>query len=385
MLGLTLVLANEDAAMTSLSSSSRITWPRWFFWVVLPLVAAAEIVTALVSPQAGLALHALLIMMLAVYRALARGREEQTFALALLMAPLTRILSLALPLDRFPQIAWYAIASAPLLVAAAIITHKLGLSRGELGLHTGGLGLQLMVSAGGLGLGAGAYVILRPEPLVASWSWGDLWLPALILLVCTGLAEEMIFRGMLQWAAVPVLGPQALLYGAILFAVLQIGFLSPAHVCFTCGVGLMFACVRHWSGSIIGVSLAHGFTNIMLFLVMPYLAQAPASSLAVFAPWAIVGGALLGVVAVGMLIVRSIRFGMPEQLPANLAPSLRQLRLQTGMGYVDIAQRTGISVRELAEIEHGLRPIQPEQRRQLAGVLGITQRLILPPEHRGIL
>ncbi|MFL5802704.1 MAG: type II CAAX prenyl endopeptidase Rce1 family protein [Roseiflexaceae bacterium] len=371
--------------MTSLSPLSRAIWPRCFFWAVLLLIIAAEIVTAVVSAQLGLALHALVIVVLAAYRALARGKEEQTFALTLLMAPLTRMLSLGLPLDRFPQIAWYAIASAPLLAAAAIITHKLGLSRRDLGLHAGDLGLQLMISAGGLGLGASAYLILKPAPLVASWSWADLWLPALILLVCTGLAEEMIFRGVLQVAALPVLGPLALLYIALLFAALQIGFLSPAHVCFTCGVGLMFACVRQWSGSIIGISLGHGLTNIMLLIVMPYLAETRAGAVAVAAPWVIVAGSLLGAAAAGALMIRAIRFGTPDQLPANSTAALRSLRLQSGLGYVELARRTGIPVRELAEIEHGLRPIQPEQRRQLANVLGITQRLIIPPEQRGTL
>jgi membrane protease YdiL (CAAX protease family) len=359
------------------------TWPRCFFWSALLLVIAAESATAMISAQLGLLLHGLLIVGLAAYRALARSRAEQTFALALLMAPLTRVLSLALPLDRFPQIAWYAIASAPLLVAAAIITQRLGFSRRDLGLHAGNLGLQLMVSAGGLGLGASAYLILRPAPLVASWSWADIWLPALILLICTGLAEEMIFRGVLQVAALPVLGPLALLYIALLFAALQIGFLSPAHICFTCGVGLMFACVRQWSGSIIGVSLAHGFTNIMLFIVMPLLAETRPGAIATAAPWAIAAGSLLAAAAAAVLMRRTLRSGALDQLPSHSAGSLRSLRIQSGLGYVELAQRTGIPVRDLAEIEHGLRPLQPEQRRQLANVLGITQRLILPPEQRG--
>ena len=83
--------------MTPLAWSSRVICPRWFFWAVLALIAAAEIVMALISPEAGLALHALLVVVLAGYRGLAQDREGQTFALALLMAPLTRILSLALP------------------------------------------------------------------------------------------------------------------------------------------------------------------------------------------------------------------------------------------------------------------------------------------------
>src|SRR5687768_17548174 len=92
------------------ASMMQTTWPRCFFWSALLLVIAAESATAMISAQLGLLLHGLLIVGLAAYRALARSRAEQTFALALLMAPLTRVLSLALPLDRFPQIAWYAIA-----------------------------------------------------------------------------------------------------------------------------------------------------------------------------------------------------------------------------------------------------------------------------------
>jgi membrane protease YdiL (CAAX protease family) len=370
--------------MTSISPFIHATWSRRFFWVVLPLIVVAELVTALFSAQVGFALHALLVLVLAIYRGVVHRQDEQTFALALLLAPLTRILSLALPLDRFPPLAWYLIASIPMLIAAAMIAHKLGLSRHELGLHAGNLGLQLMVAAGGLGLGAAAYLILEPAPLIADWSAGNVWLAVLILLICTGLAEEMIFRGVLQWTSTAVLGPQAMLYGALLFAALQIGFLSLAHVCFVCAVGLIFACVRHWSGSIIGVSLAHGVTNVMLFLVMPALATAPASNITMLAPWAIVCGSLLGLGALGLLIMRSLRQGVPQQLPANLAPNIRQLRLQSGLGYVEMAQRTGIPIRELAEIEHGLRPMQPEQRRQLATVLGTTQRLILPSERRGI-
>ena len=369
--------------MMPLSRTSRASWPRWFFWSALALIATAELVTVLVSPQAGLALHGALVVGLAVYRGLARGRAAQMLALALLIAPLTRVLTLALPLGGFPPIAWYAITSVPLLVAAAIISHKLGLSRRDLGLHAGDLGLQLMLAAGGLGLGAAAYLILQPAPLVTSWSWGALWLPALILLACTGLAEEMIFRGMLQWAAVPVLGPLALLYSALLFAALQLGFLSPAHACYTCGVGLIFACVRHWSGSIIGIALAHGLTNIMLFLLMPYLAAFPTSALALAAPWVIAAGALTGAAAVAVLLRRAVRSGVPLQPPAGDLPGLRRLRLQSGMSYVEIAQRAGIPARQLAEIEYGLRPIDSEERRRLAGVFGVTQRLIVPPEYRG--
>jgi hypothetical protein len=102
------------------------------------------------------------------------------------------------------------------------------------------------------------------------------------------------------------------------------------------------------------------------------------------APWAIVAGSILGAAAAAMLMRRALRSGALQQ-PAYATGALRSLRLQSGLGYVELAQRTGIPVRELAEIEHGLRPLDPEQRRRLANVLGITQRLIVPPERRGAL
>ena len=42
-------------------------------------------------------------------------------ALALTLAPLIRVLSLSLPLFRFPQAAWYPIVAIPLLLAAWVI------------------------------------------------------------------------------------------------------------------------------------------------------------------------------------------------------------------------------------------------------------------------
>jgi hypothetical protein len=56
-------------------------------------------------------------------------------------------------------------------------------------------------------------------------------------------------------------------------AVMHIGYRSLADLVFVFTVGLYFAFVVQWSGSILGVSLAHGVTNTTLFVVMPDLMQ----------------------------------------------------------------------------------------------------------------
>jgi hypothetical protein len=56
-----------------------------------------------------------------------------------------------------------------------------------------------------------------------------------------------------------------------IFSILHLG--NSWHDClFAAVVGVMYALVVKKTGSIYGVSISHGLINIVLFLVMPYLA-----------------------------------------------------------------------------------------------------------------
>ncbi len=127
------------------------------------------------------------------------------------------------------------------------------------------------IAASGTLLGLVEYLILRPAPLVEDLSWQTALLPSFILLVTTGLVEEFIFRGVLQKTAVDLLGRWGIVYVSVIFAVMHIGFLSVLDIVFVMGAGLYFGYVVHKTGSILGVTLAHGATNIMLFIVCPLL------------------------------------------------------------------------------------------------------------------
>jgi hypothetical protein len=131
--------------------------------------------------------------------------------------------------------------------------------------------LQIGVALTGLVFGYLEYKILNPKPLVESFNLQDIWLPALILLVFTGFLEELIFRGLMQRAALVVMGRLSLLYISLLFAVLHIGYRSLADFVFVLFVGLFFSLVVERTRSLIGVTIAHGLTNISLFLIFPFL------------------------------------------------------------------------------------------------------------------
>lgn len=352
-------------------AARRETIQRVVLWAYLALITIAELVTAVLSAQTGQLLHLLLLVGLMLHAALGPKGPASRFALALALAPLIRILSLSLPLRDFPQLAWYPLVAFPLLTATLVVIRQLGLSRGELGLRRGALPVQLGLVSLGVLLGAAEYFILAPRPQFAEPTALALGLAALNLLVCTGFSEELIFRGVLQSLGAPALGRWALVYLAILFGVLHIGYLSWLDVVFVAGVGLVFAYLVRWTGSILGVTLVHGLTNSMLFLVMPHLAGDPALY---GSPWVLSAVAVATAVAVVALaaVVGPRLFPAPTAELLGGSSPLREARRAARLSYGALAQLTGLPMRALAEIEHGVRPPHPEELRRIARALGLA-------------
>jgi membrane protease YdiL (CAAX protease family) len=240
--------------------------------VYLVLIALAELVTTFAEPRVGLTLHGMLLLILLLHAALVSRHGYHRLLLSLTLAPVIRILSLSLPLVGFPLLYWYAVISVPLFVATILLVRILQFSRLELGLTIRKIPVQFLVMLTGFTFGIAEYYILKPDSLlIASFSGQSMVVSSLILVVCTGFAEELIFRGVIQRASVQALGRFGLLYVALLFAVLHIGYKSVFDVVFVFGVALLFGWVAEATWSLMGVSLAHGITNIVLFLVMPLL------------------------------------------------------------------------------------------------------------------
>jgi len=71
-------------------------------------------------------------------------------------------------------------------------------------------------------------------------------------------------------SAVEVLGERAGVVGvSAIFASLHVGWLSALDVVFVFSIGIFYAIAALKTGSIVGVSLSHGLTNVLLFLLMP--------------------------------------------------------------------------------------------------------------------
>jgi len=302
-------MSNDDAGGTSMTTTNlaqRVVRPGpWIFWIYLLLLTAAELLSASSVPRSGLVLHATILVTLLIHAGLTSSVEERRLALGLILAPMIRLLSLSLPLPSLPQSLWYPTVAVPLLITTALIIRQVHVSPREIGLSGRGFLLQLPLAGIGIALGVVEYAILKPAPLIDARGWESILLPALSLLIFTGLTEELIFRGLLQSVSPPVVGRLALVYVSLLFAVLHIGYRSVADFVFVFTVGLGFAFVVHWSGSILGVTLAHGVTNTTLFLVMPNLVQHSVLQSRIVLALAIVWGTVLAGVSTSIFIVRA--------------------------------------------------------------------------------
>ena len=240
--------------------------------IYLLAITLAEMATIFYVPLWGIVCHILILVAVLLHSAMGlTGKPRyQHLVLSLALVPLVRILSLSMPLVNIPQLWWYPIIYTPLLAAALVVVGILGYSAEQVGLSFRLLPAQLAVALTGILFGVAEYYILTPVPLIAALTWQQVWLPALVLAVSTGFVEEFIFRGVIQLTAVAAFGWWGIVYVSLIFAILHTGFLSWLDVVFVFVIALFFGWVVKKTGSLLGVTLSHGITNILLFLILPF-------------------------------------------------------------------------------------------------------------------
>ena len=263
------LIADRDLPRMTANANARQHAP--FLIAAALVLALAEYLVAFVAPGWGLAIHAALMLAFMARSALSDGRTHELY-LALSVLPLIRVLAIAMPFWLTDQTMHFALVNLPLIAAAIVAARLLGYGRRELGLRLGFLPWQLAILATGPLIGYLERLIIQPPALAADLSLQAVWWPALSLLLFTGFSEELLFRGVLQTAAVRALGARwGIVTVALLFGILHIGWQSALDVAFVTVVGLFFGWAVYRTRSILGVTFAHGIANIVLFIVLPNL------------------------------------------------------------------------------------------------------------------
>jgi membrane protease YdiL (CAAX protease family) len=247
--------------------------------VYVGAIAAAELLTAFVSPPAGIAMHALVLVALLNHTMLLGpepgAREQATVAPTrtiipvLVLLPLLRMFTLALPTREISTLFWYVLIGAPLITAIVFVARYTRFSPVDAQIWEWSRA-QGFFGAVGVPLGLIAYATFHEAPVVASRDIPYLLIGFGILLVCDGLLLELVFRALLQPRMCALYGEwRGIVATAVLSGIFSAGAGSPVAMVFGFGIGLVFGWYALRHRSIMGVSIAHGLIAIMTVLVLP--------------------------------------------------------------------------------------------------------------------
>jgi membrane protease YdiL (CAAX protease family) len=254
--------------------------PSTVIGAYLGAIAVAEGLTAFVNAEAGLAVHAVLLLVL-LNHALALGplpvppagrmspEPARVLVPMLALLPLLRFFSLTMPTRGVSPLFWYLLIGVPLLTAVVLMARYIHYS--PVDARIWGWSLQQgLIGATGIPLGIIAYVAFHRVPVIASHEIPYLIIGAGILVVFVGLLEELIFRALLQPYLCSLYGAtRGVLITAAMSAVFSSGSRSPATMLFTFIAALCYGWLVYTNRSIMGVAISHGLIAVMTILVLP--------------------------------------------------------------------------------------------------------------------
>lgn len=245
------------------------------------LLLGAELALVFVGLITGTLLHAVLLTGLLLWSVLQTTSEDATtsrdgnvdsfaqLAPVLALVSLLRLISVVIPIQGVAEIYWYAMIGAPLLVGVILTARQVGLTAGELGLAIRWDRWQFPIAASGVPLGIAAYGIIGEGSDSNHLVLSRVVIGTLILVVCSGFLEELLFRALLQRAGGPLLGRYVIPWAGAVFAIMYLGSHSLPFVVFIGLTGAFFGWCFQRTSSVWGIVIAHSLMNIGLLLIYP--------------------------------------------------------------------------------------------------------------------
>ncbi len=254
----------------TLTTKSHLKIPTWLpFGSYLVFFLIAEIVTNTQNIAFGLSIHATLLITLLTHGVLSDTKNSKLYT-AMAVIPLIRLMSLSMPFWLTEQENLLALVNIPLIVSTIVAIYTLGYTLKDFKFTFNMPVFQTLTIITGFFIGTFERMIIQPEPLANSLAFTDVFWPALSLMLFTGFSEELLFRGILQKTATEALGVwPGIIYISILFGLMHIGWNSAFDVVFVTIVGFFWGWIVHVCKSLLGVTIAHGIANIMLFIILP--------------------------------------------------------------------------------------------------------------------
>jgi len=113
--------------------------------------------------------------------------------------------------------------------------------------------------------------VLHSGMLVPDVSIRNILILTLTMIIFVGIVEEFIFRSALQTVMEDRLGANTgLVLTSIIFGFMHSGYHLPLELLYVSFAGMIFGLLFWMTRSLPVISVAHGVTNVSLFLVAPF-------------------------------------------------------------------------------------------------------------------
>jgi len=233
----------------------------------LSLILLAELLIFQGKMEAAMMVHAATLMLLILSSIYIENRIYPV----LMLLPLFRLLNIAMPVFFHAAIYFYPLAYAPMFGPIYFLLKEGMLNRSEAGLTMKGLWFYLpLAMAVGFALGWGEHMVLRSGVLTPDSSIKSIIILSLTMILFVGVVEEFVFRSALQTVMEARLGSMlGLLVTSMIFGLMHSGYHLPQEILYVAFAGLVFGLLFRMTKSLPVISVAHGFTNVSLFLIAP--------------------------------------------------------------------------------------------------------------------
>jgi uncharacterized protein len=237
--------------------------------LILPiiLIILAELLIFLGNPGAAMPIHALNLVFLSLSSIYINNRIYPV----LMLLPLFRLLNVAMPVFFNLTLYSYPLVYAPMFIPIYFILKENIVSRSEAGLTFKGFWFYLPLALSlGFALGWGEYFVLHPQMLTVDLDIKNVLILIVTMIFFVGIVEEFVFRSSLQTVLQERLGSKAgLILASIIFGFMHSGYHLPLELLYVTFAGMVFGLLFMLSKSLPVIALAHGVTNISLFLIAP--------------------------------------------------------------------------------------------------------------------
>lgn len=245
-----------------------------FLILILLAITAVEYIFVYMNVAYGIILALFLTVL--IYVAVSLPGEETPVTRAaesLALVPLYILFTSSLPWFFIEQL--YLLPAVYSIVLALVFFH---IHDKNIGLKTLGLNLEgsgkwiILCSLIAIPTGTIEYYVLKPEPAFPFFEVKNLLRDFLYMLLFVGLAEELLFRGLIQTDLQRVFGTRlGLLLTSYLFGIMHMTWRSTLELLFTFFAALLIGHIYNRSRNLMGPIFLHGVNNTVLVGILPYM------------------------------------------------------------------------------------------------------------------